>query len=51
MEVKIKFFSENAKMPTKAHNDDFCYDLVATSCEEVAPNIYKYGLGTGLWTT
>lgn len=57
MKVKIKYTKENTKnlylkasdnkttFPFKTHNDDFCYDVVATSCEEVAPNVYKYGLG------
>jgi dUTP pyrophosphatase len=57
MEVKVKFTNDKAKelylkaskgeseVPYKTHNDDFCYDVVATSCEEVAPNVYKYGLG------
>lgn len=57
MIVKVKFIDENAKdlylkasdqkciFPFKTHIEDFCYDVVATSCEEVAPNIYKYGLG------
>ncbi len=35
-------------MPTKAHGDDFCYDVVATSCEEIAPNVYRYGTGIAL---
>ncbi len=48
MIVKIKFFSDKAVMPAKAHDDDFAYDVVATSCEEIAPNVYKYGLGFGL---
>lgn len=57
MKVKVKFTNENTKdlylkasknknnFPFKTHDDDFCYDVVATSCEEVAPNVYKYGLG------
>lgn len=35
-------------MPTKAHDDDFCYDCYAVSEEEVAPNVWKYGLGFAL---
>ncbi len=35
-------------MPRKAHFSDFCYDCYAVSCEEVAPNVYKYGLGFAL---
>lgn len=45
MKVKVKKISEGAVLPCKKYNDDFCYDVVATSCEEVAPNVYKYGLG------
>lgn len=48
MKVKVKILNENAVIPFKAHDDDFCYDLVATSCEEVAPNVYKYGTGLAL---
>ena len=45
MKVKIKKLSENAKIPTQAHDKDFCYDVYATSCEEVEPGIWKYGIG------
>ena len=45
MKVKIKKISENAVIPFKNYEDDFCYDVVATSCEEVKPNVYKYGIG------
>ncbi len=45
MKVKIKKLDENAVIPFKKYDDDFCYDLVATSCEEIAPNVYKYGTG------
>jgi len=48
MIVKIKKLNEKAVMPTKAHEDDFCFDVVATSCEEIAPNVYKYGTGLAL---
>lgn len=48
MKVKIKKLSSDAVIPFKNYKRDFCYDCVATSCEEVAPNIYKYGLGFGL---
>lgn len=48
MKVKFKKLRENAKLPTKAHNDDFCYDVYACDCEEVAPNVYKYPLGFAL---
>ena len=45
MKVKVKKISDKAVLPYKKYMPDFCYDVVATSCEEVAPNVYKYGLG------
>lgn len=45
MNVKIKKLHPDAVVPFKTYDEDFCYDVVATSCEEVAPNVYKYGLG------
>lgn len=45
MKVKVKKLNPNAVIPYKSHNSDYCYDCVATSCEEIAPNVYKYGLG------
>jgi dUTP pyrophosphatase len=48
MKVKIKKFHPDAVIPFKKYESDFCYDLVATSCEEVAKNVYKYGFGFGL---
>lgn len=48
MIVKFKKYNENAKIPYKNYDSDFCYDCVATSCEEIAPNVFKYGLGFGL---
>lgn len=48
MKVKIKKLHENAVVPFKAYDKDFCYDVVAVSEEEVAPNVWKYGLGVAL---
>ncbi len=48
MKVKFKKLRENAELPTKSHDDDFCYDVFACDCEEVAPNVYKYPLGFAL---
>lgn len=45
LKVKIKKLNENAVIPFKSYSNDFCYDVVATSCEEIAPNVYKYGTG------
>lgn len=44
MKVLVKK-NENAEIPYKTYDSDFCYDVVATSCEEIAPNVYKYGIG------
>jgi dUTP pyrophosphatase len=48
MKVRIKKLNPNAVTPFKTYEKDFCYDCIATSCEEVAPNVYKYGLGFAL---
>ena len=45
MEVKIKKLHPEAVIPYKTYPSDFCYDVVAVSEEEVAPNVWKYGLG------
>lgn len=45
MIIKTKRTQQNAKMPTKAHTGDFCYDVFATSVEEVRPKVWKYGIG------
>lgn len=45
MIVKVKKTHPDAVIPFKTYKDDFCYDCVATSCEELAPNVYKYRLG------
>lgn len=57
MIVKVKYTNELARelyhnasgnesqFPFKKYNEDFCYDVVATSCAEIAPNVYKYGIG------
>ena len=45
MKVKVKKTHHEAVLPFKTYNEDFCYDVVATTCEQVAPNVYKYGIG------
>lgn len=47
MKIKFKRYNENAVIPKKAYDKDFCYDLVAVSEEEIAPNVWKYGFGLG----
>ena len=48
MQVKIKKLHENAVVPFKAYDKDFCYDVVAVSEEEIAPNVWKYKLGIAM---
>ena len=48
MKVKFKKYHESAQLPWKAYDGDFCYDLVAVSEDEVAPDVWKYGFGFGL---
>ena len=45
MKIKIKKLNDNAVIPFQAKKGDFCYDVVAISEEQIAPNIWKYGLG------
>lgn len=45
MKVKLKKLNENAQLPYKANEGDFCYDVVAVSEEEIAPNVWRYKLG------
>ena len=48
MRVKIKRLDPKAVIPFKTYDRDFCYDCIAVSEEEVAPNVWKYGLGFAL---
>lgn len=48
LKVKIKKTHPDAVIPFKTYADDYCYDCRAVSCEEIAPNVYKYGLGFAL---
>ena len=45
MKVKVKKLNEKAVIPFKTYEKDFCYDVVAVSEEEIAPNVWKYGIG------
>lgn len=45
MRVHIKKLHKDAVVPFKTYANDFCYDVVATSCEQIAPNVYRYGTG------
>lgn len=45
MIIKVKKLDENAVIPQRFHKDDFCFDLVATSAEEIFPGVIRYGTG------
>lgn len=45
MKVKVKKLRPEAQIPYKLHDSDFCYDCVAATCDEIAPNVYRYNLG------
>lgn len=45
IKIKLKKLHEDAKLPYKAKEGDFCYDVYAVSEEEVSPNVWRYGLG------
>lgn len=47
MIVKAVKFNTAARIPEKAYDKDFCYDVYAVSEEELAPGVYKYGIGLG----
>lgn len=48
MKVKVKKLHTDAVTPSKTYDNDFCYDCVAVSEEEIAPNVWKYGLGLAM---
>lgn len=45
--VNYKNINGEGVIPFKNHESDFCYDLTATSVEEIFPNVYKYGVSLG----
>lgn len=45
VKVKVKKLNEKAIIPFKKIDSDFCYDVVATSREEIAPHVFRYGIG------
>lgn len=48
MNVKFVKYHKDARMPEKAHAEDYGYDVYAVSEEEVSPGVWRYGLGFGL---
>ena len=45
MLVRFERLHPDAVVPFKTYPEDFCYDVVATSEQEIAPNVWKYGIG------
>ena len=45
VKVKVKKLDPNAKLPVKAHEKDFCYDVVAVSRKRVGWRTWEYKLG------
>lgn len=45
IKIKLKKLNENAKLPVKSKEGDFCYDVYATEREEIAPNVFRYKIG------
>ena len=45
MLVRFKRLHPDAVVPFKTYLKDFCYDVLATSEQEIAPNVWKYGIG------
>lgn len=48
MKIYLKKVNDACVIPFKTYDRDFCYDCVAVSEEEIAPNVWKYGLGFAL---
>lgn len=48
MKIYLKKTNDACVIPFKTYDRDFCYDCVAVSEEEIAPNVWKYGLGFAL---
>ena len=45
MKIRLKKLRSTALLPKQATKGDFCYDVWATSEEEIRPGTWKYGLG------
>ena len=48
MNIFFKRLHPDAVIPKKANRSDYAFDCVAVSEEEIAPNVWKYGLGFAL---
>ena len=45
MKINFKRLHPNAVLPHVAHSRDYGFDCVAVTEEEIAPNVWRYGLG------
>lgn len=47
MKILVKKLHPDAEIPVKKEGqyNDFCYDCKAVTCEEISPNVYRYGIG------
>lgn len=45
MRINFKKLHPKAVLPSKAHKSDYAFDCVAVTEEEIAPNVWRYGLG------
>lgn len=45
MEIKVQKLKQEAQIPQYASSRDFGCDVIAVTEEEIAPNIWSYGLG------
>lgn len=45
MKVKIKKLHPDAKIPTKVHESDFCYDVYAVSRKRIGWRTWEYSIG------
>lgn len=48
MKIKVKKLYPQSQMPYKKYDSDFCFDVYATSCARIAPNVYRYGTGLAM---
>lgn len=48
MRIKFKRLHPNAVLPHVAHSRDYGFDCVAVTEEEIAPGVWRYGLGFAL---
>lgn len=45
MRINFKKLHPKAVLPSKAHKSDYAFDCVAVTEQEIAPGVWRYGLG------